>query len=432
MNQKLIIRAANKFLEFFSKYSHEIEDGELNSVLDMSYVQRRQEKANRLSKVIVAIIKSKQRITSTSCVKQLFENVLSPCVDDISWKMDNIKNRMSHVLSLGGKNKLSLKHVMEEISAIVSDRGADNVTYKNGQLSVIISDVELTDGDREFNFGNMRIVLDLTKSMLSFLSVEATYPICSNKGYFHPHVNSSGSLCQGEGDEMIEQAVLSGRLEDLFTIVESILRTYNSSSPYDELCSWYNPSHEGEIFCDGCENYRPEDDMSICVECGDTLCSSCAEEWHRQCIDCDNMVCDSCASQCGECNETLCDSCMSKCGSCGTGTCSECRVECSTCGRNTCLGCAENCEKCENIVCSDCRVVCSSCDVVYCEDCSELSECSECGEIICPECASTCETCLKILCSSCKTKCCDNCNRELCTDCYNLDSGCLLKETINE
>jgi hypothetical protein len=99
----------------------------------------------------------------------------------------------------------------------------------------------------------------------------------------HPHVRSE-QLCEGDGQEAIRRALLSGRLSDFFQIVAQTLHTYNGGSAYASLSEW-----EGRG-CDDCGQFVSDDDRSICERCDRDLCLDCLDA----CESCESRLCHGC------------------------------------------------------------------------------------------------------------------------------------------
>lgn len=81
-----------------------------------------------------------------------------------------------------------------------------------------------------------RFLVEVRVSDLSY----RVYPYDRNLeagGHIHPHVNSSGSVCEGEGSSTISTARTSRDLRTLLAVVKGILMTYNAGSPYVSIQS---------------------------------------------------------------------------------------------------------------------------------------------------------------------------------------------------
>ena len=57
------------------------------------------------------------------------------------------------------------------------------------------------------------------------------HPAALNDAVTHPHV-SDERLCTGDAGAAIQAALAAGRVFDFFTLVRSVLVTYNPESPY--------------------------------------------------------------------------------------------------------------------------------------------------------------------------------------------------------
>ena len=145
------------------------------------------------------------------------------------------------------------------------------------------------------------------------------HPAASNDAVTHPHV-SDERLCAGDAAAAIEAALGAGRVFDFFTLVISVLRTYNPSSPFVSLDDWYGTG---------------------CYECGYMM----AQDDVRWCELCEHDFCSECASYCTRCDETTCVRCLQSCPVCGESVCTSCMADCPDCGRSLCKNCLDD-EQC--------------------------------------------------------------------------------------
>lgn len=70
------------------------------------------------------------------------------------------------------------------------------------------------------------------------LRVRAVEPRLSNQGFFHTNVNTSGSVCTGEGSSAMDRAGHSCLIYNVFNLCNSILNTYGVDNPYNTLSTW--------------------------------------------------------------------------------------------------------------------------------------------------------------------------------------------------
>lgn len=346
------------------------------------------------------IIKTVDTLSSNLLyVKSLFENTLQPTY-----------------------SIPSLPAIIEEIRAINSNW--PDVSFRNNKLCIKITKVVLTDENESVSLGDFNMVFDIHKG----LTVESIDQITSKDGAIHPHINDSKELCTGDGQDAMSMALDQGRLEDYFRIVESIVRTYNDDSPYTKLREWYDPDHDGEVYCESCGEWESEDNFISCHECDLIICQACSSDGGGSC-NCGHWMCDSCLTVCEGCSTALCGHCGVRCPDCGNMYCEECIKECDCCGENCCKSCLESCQSCDKEVCVDCRLSCPNCGDTVCTECmTEDNKCSVCEEIVCNSCLTKCDECRKVVCNSCLHKCCDDCGRNLCEDCET--EKCMFVEKI--
>jgi hypothetical protein len=146
-------------------------------------------------------------------------------------------------------------------------------------------------------------------------------PAAADDSVTHPHVQDE-SLCTGDGRAAIRRALEEGRLFDFFVIVASLLRTYNSSSPYMSLSSW-----------SGVE----------CSDCGETV----RDDEQYRCELCNSTICDDCSMHCSGCGDVFCASCLTVCVGCEQSCCADCLRCCAACHGRRCRECLHNNDTCE-------------------------------------------------------------------------------------
>ena len=149
------------------------------------------------------------------------------------------------------------------------------------------------------------------------------HPAFTNDCVTHPHIQSD-VVCEGDGRQVIRRSLEQGRLFDFFTMVASLLRTYNSDSPYVALSDW------DSIECTECADVIAATEQTRCDNCEITLCTGCAKD----CTDCDCPFCHECLSYCDSCHSNCCSSCLQQCIQCHADCCQRCLLEnerCSDC-----------------------------------------------------------------------------------------------------
>jgi hypothetical protein len=188
--------------------------------------------------------------------------------------------------------------------------------------SIVIDDIDL---------GRFRIVLDWKKCEqrdANVYSVTALTPNCpaSNSHITHPHVLNH-SLCEGDATIPLKQALRSGRLCDFFQIIQCVLRTYNSDSPYAALDEWSG------VDCHACGTHIPKD-ADYCGHCNTSVCESC-RNW---CEHCESSRCEACLGRCSKCEDHCCPNCLRLCLDCRVSVCPNCLTSnelCQNCDHET-------------------------------------------------------------------------------------------------
>lgn len=355
--------------------------------------------------------------------EDILKNMLPDLVSEVSNEVEYTKVSIANLSNLT-HNKiipLSLKDAINEIRIIFE--AWPDVRYEKGYLSVLIKSVTLEDENEEIDLGDFYILID-PSSPLKSLRIESVNHIISENDYCHPHV-ASGILCTGDGQGVIQEAIYQGRLEDFFRIVEAILRTYNASSPHEPLQEWYDPQHEGQCYCEKCEEWRSEDNSWFCEQCEESYCDTC-DDFGSCCRDCQEWRCKHCMSNCESCDEPKCESCIAECDKCENAMCEECLGTCNGCGDPCCKECTISCACCGDDTCRSCEIECSHCNNTNCQECV-YEECAICSDMICKDCETVCDTCDKIICISCRNNKCDDCGQRICELCIS-NHECLLSE----
>lgn len=201
-----------------------------------------------------------------------------------------------------------------ELIALQTEFEDVEVNLQNGTLSAVTESIELD----EVPLGRFRIILDWKSEPIcsspSPYRVEALDP--SGPEYrshiTHPHV-SSEQLCEGEAKSALRRALQDGRLSDYFQIINQVLHTYNSHSPYASLDAW------GGTTCQDCGSNIPSDG-SHCACCGGAMCDDCS----TCCSICETSGCVACLSVCPGCESQICSDCSNACRECHKEICSEC------------------------------------------------------------------------------------------------------------
>jgi len=211
----------------------------------------------------------------------------------------------------------SLREIHAELCQAQNEFGSLHYDRRVGELSVVTEPVEL-EGVYLGPFEIRLEVEGLTEPRHTPYRVVAldAHPAACNAAVTHPHV-SEERLCPGDAGAAVRKALDTGRVCDVFTLVRSVLMTYNSESPYVSLADWYGTT------CYECGCMMPPDEVRWCEICGHDYCGECAGYCHR----CDETTCLGCLGTCPVCEEPTCTSCMTVCPDCGRDLCGLCLDE---------------------------------------------------------------------------------------------------------
>ncbi len=243
------------------------------------------------------------------------------CCSRTSRLLNEITCSISQIQQLGEgpQNKIpKLSLLVEELNQLQEEFGSVDFDKTENTISVVTDPVTLED----IYLGPFTIRLAIDN--LSELFKDSPYrvialdpnPAGTDENVTHPHV-SSEILCEGDGCVAIRASLEQGRLSDFFTMVRSILNTYNPDSPYVALHDWDGTP------CYDCGYTTSSEDAYYCSSCDHDYCEECS----TYCRCCDETICLSCSQQCPLCEEYICGNCLLRCAQCGSLCCSSCLEE---------------------------------------------------------------------------------------------------------
>ncbi len=267
-------------------------------------------------KLELALARKWLAASKTCCIR--VQRTLGEIPHHVTRVQDILRKRQPQVPKLSA--------LFAELKAVEAEFGGIQYQTDERAVSVITESITLEG----IYLGPFRIALfwDLVPELFS-RHVYAVYaadpnPATTDNSVTHPHINGD-TLCEGEGHAAIQAALETGRLLDFFTMIRSILTTYNPDSAYVRLEDW-----EGVP----------------CYECG--YCMHADQIYY--CDSCQNEYCDECSTCCEQCHEIIC------------------------------LGCAVHCALCKEPLCHRCQRTCRQCHLVVCESCLENGICDDCRE----------------------------------------------------
>ena len=218
----------------------------------------------------------------------------------------------------------SVRDLYAELLALEEEFGELQLDLREQSISVCTGPIELEGvylGPFEIrlNYANLNMYNGAPYRVIA----KDPHPAFTNDCVTHPHVQSD-VVCEGDGRQVIRRSLEQGRLFDFFTMVASLLRTYNPDSPYVALSDW------DSVECTECADVIAATEQTRCDNCEITLCTGCAKD----CSDCDGPFCHECLSHCDTCHSSCCSSCLKQCIQCNADCCQRCLLEnerCSDC-----------------------------------------------------------------------------------------------------
>ena len=226
--------------------------------------------------------------------------------------------------------------MMPKLSGIAAELYAlqqefDDVEF-NGEedaLCVVTEPITLED----IYLGRFRIALylqslrELYQKTPYFVMAIDPHPAATDDAVTHPHV-SNDVVCEGDGAAAIKAALETGRLTDFFTMVRSILTTYNPDSPYVSLADWHGvPCYECGYVMDSESSYYCVPTAKMLFATSVRPSAPVAVRWCARAV----LACVKSArvryvrsalkSKCSECESVCCESCLDD------GLCPDCKEE---------------------------------------------------------------------------------------------------------
>ena len=184
---------------------------------------------------------TQSRKMGTSLVHGWF-SAAERCCKSVNKLLCDIQYSVPRIRPLAEKPQIKtpkLSALVSELDALEQEFGNTEFDTSDNTIYVITDSITLED----IYLGPFKIQLELNK--LSELYQNVPYhvialepnPAATDDNVTHPHV-SNEILCEGDGCVAIRAALEEGRICDFFTMVRSILNTYNPDSPYVALHDW--------------------------------------------------------------------------------------------------------------------------------------------------------------------------------------------------
>lgn len=218
--------------------------------------------------------------------------------------------------------ELTLSHWYQELEQLYDEFTTVSYLKEEGKLRVetppiTLADVEL--GSFAIDFKKEGQGPSINNFSITALNAN---PASQNDDVTHPHVKD-GELCAGDAKAPIKVALESGRLADVFLLIQSTLQTYNPQSAYVKLDQWHG------VPCSDCSRPVDSDESYSCNRCGNTLCEQC----FSSCSSCSSSFCPECIRGCASCKVDCCEACLDLSEGNGAPLCRDCRTSCDRCGK---------------------------------------------------------------------------------------------------
>lgn len=248
-------------------------------------------------------------------------------------EIQRLKNKMWEVLQDNHNDKILLDYILpgrdavrvsairqyNELTTLVPGTYL-KITITENEIIALTSNIYLEDENRfGYDLGALEVHIPFDPE--NEINVNATPSSAySRGGYYHPHVDTRGSVCWGDGYDLVHELQLKGEYVQILIYIEQFLKTYNPNGPYEKLHSW----SDDYVNCPWCEQEGNQDNWnSLCDGCYENSwwCEWCEEEritdsrYCNGCLD-SHTMCPQCDDRLVNNGETLCYSCQENYGIC--------------------------------------------------------------------------------------------------------------------
>jgi len=247
-------------------------------------------------------------------------------IQRLQWKMRDLvqeihrdRSQIENILPSRDAVRVSAIRQFRELANLVPGTYL-KIDFSGEGITAQTSNIYLEDEDGYgYDLGALEVYVPFdTENEMTVKSTNSS--VYSRGGYFHPHVNTNGSVCWGEGYDLVYNLQLQGEYAQLLIYIEQFLRSYNPDGPYEKLRYW-NEDYE---VCPWCEyEGNPDNWHSLCDSCYENSwwCAWCDEErisegrYCNYCLDA-YEICPHCDEYLVESEKTLCPSCREVYGCC--------------------------------------------------------------------------------------------------------------------
>ncbi len=317
-------RLANKILKEFK-----LQDETWELSKDNERISELTQHLKELTKLFTKVIE-KQWLASAARLKMRMDSVSI----DIKCRTEAMASDADGIIA-GLRNYPSQLDLTEDLKAVEKEFGGLHYDQDDDEIVVISEDIIFSN----VNLGSfeIRIPISMGGSRVTIVACNPNYP-AADEETTHPHVQSN-TMCLGRGTDQFYDAMQQGRILDAFTILNSILETYNPDSAYVKIENWN----------------RDSDDYEECNDCGDEISIEEATSCHK----CSSSYCRDCVFECSGCQEYYCAYCISrssKCSICkGKHLCGDCTYQCKTCKEIFCNECINDDDEDKELNCANCQ-----------------------------------------------------------------------------
>ena len=256
-----------------------------------------------------------------------FATFLPGLNNQILTQLNQLREAGDVVQGLLEQSAVTVPHLrtwVEELRQIDNDIGGLEIDFPKKCVSAVtepitLKDISLGPFAIRFFWGRLKQSADILCFDIVALD---PFPAENDDHVTHPHVKKE-KLCAGDATMPIKLALQQGRLADAFSLIRSVLLTYNAHSPHVALEDW-----EGSgIDCHDCGCSMDSDDSHYCEGCSDDYCGECI----GSCEVCHDTRCVACLTRCAVCEDLCCGGCLHQIEGSGRNICSNCRCICTTC-----------------------------------------------------------------------------------------------------
>lgn len=199
-------------------------------------------KRSELSEEQIKEINNIKFVDKEAQLKEL-NRIFNTKINDARSYNEEFKNKLKEATQQSAKimalNNSEAVNNIEQINEIIANPFYEFEKVENGALCFIAGPVVINFEKRsakvkyDINLGYFRVSIKPTISSV----IVRTYKdnLLTSRNYYHPHVDTNGSVCWGNAFNAVKEMAATGDMLPAMSAIESLLKNYNEESPYDDI-----------------------------------------------------------------------------------------------------------------------------------------------------------------------------------------------------